>query len=149
MLRRSTALLRLLIPAALLAAGVIVPLSAGVASAAQPICLTGNLQFDYLSAEGGIPQTDSDPGRPQRLRWLRQGQPTPDGSPGLRSPLAGAVTSVSVVEQPEPGAGESDLMLAAGVLDLAGTDRSAGFGDVADAVLVGMVDVVAERQGAV
>lgn len=53
MLRRSTALLRLLIPAALLAAGVIVPLSAGTASAASPICLSGNLQFDYQSAEAG------------------------------------------------------------------------------------------------
>ncbi|MEU3785490.1 RICIN domain-containing protein [Streptomyces sp900129855] len=56
MLRRPTALLRLLIPAALLAAGVIVPLSAGVASATSPICLSGSLQFDYLSAEGGIPK---------------------------------------------------------------------------------------------
>ncbi|MFE9851862.1 RICIN domain-containing protein [Streptomyces sp. NPDC005576] len=55
MSHRPTALLRLLLPAAL-AAGVIVPLSAGVASAAQPICLSGSLQFDYQSAEGGIPK---------------------------------------------------------------------------------------------
>lgn len=52
MSHRSTALLRMLVPAAL-AAGVIVPLSAGVASAAQPICLSGTLQFDYQSAEAG------------------------------------------------------------------------------------------------
>ncbi|GLZ36715.1 RICIN domain-containing protein [Actinokineospora sp. NBRC 105648] len=49
---RPTFLLRLLAPV-VLAAGVIVPLSAGVASAATPICLSGNLQFDYQSAEAG------------------------------------------------------------------------------------------------
>ena len=54
-----------------------------------------------------------------------------------------------MVEEPEPGADERDLMLAAGVLDLGGADRSARLGDVADAVPVGVVDVVAERQGAV
>ncbi|WP_411107263.1 RICIN domain-containing protein [Streptomyces sp. cmx-4-9] len=52
MLGRPTALLRLLIPA-VLAAGFLVPLSAGAASAANPICLRGNLQFDYQSAEAG------------------------------------------------------------------------------------------------
>jgi hypothetical protein len=52
MICRSTALFRLLVPTAL-AAGVIVPLSAGTASAAQPICLSGTLQFDYQSAEAG------------------------------------------------------------------------------------------------
>lgn len=65
----------------------------------------------------------------------------------LRCLPAGAGTSV--VEEPEPGAGEGDLMLAAGVLDLARTDRSAWLGDVVDAMPVGMVDVVAERQCAV
>ncbi|MGX7827126.1 RICIN domain-containing protein [Actinokineospora sp. 24-640] len=55
MLYRSTALFRLLVPA-VLAAGVMMPLSAGVASAVQPICLSGTLQFDFLSAEGGIPK---------------------------------------------------------------------------------------------
>jgi hypothetical protein len=53
MSHRSTVLLRLLIPAALLAAGAIVPLTAGVASAASPICMSGTLQFDYQSAEAG------------------------------------------------------------------------------------------------
>lgn len=52
MLRRSTALFRLLVPA-VLAVGIMVPLSAGVASAAQPICLSGNLNFDFQSAEEG------------------------------------------------------------------------------------------------
>lgn len=52
MLGRPTALLRLLVPA-LLAAGALVPLSAGTASAAQPICVSGALQFDYQSAEAG------------------------------------------------------------------------------------------------
>ncbi|GLW71033.1 hypothetical protein Kpho02_33320 [Kitasatospora phosalacinea] len=60
---RTTTLLRLLVPAAL-AAGVVVPLSAGVASAAQPICLSGNLQFDYQSAEEGT-------AKPTRTRAAR------------------------------------------------------------------------------
>ncbi len=51
MARRSTTL-RLLVPA-LLAAGGIVPLTAGSASAATPICMNGTLQFDYQSAEAG------------------------------------------------------------------------------------------------
>jgi hypothetical protein len=45
-----------------------------------------------------------------------------------------------VVEEPEPGAGERHPMLAAGVLDPGGSDGSAGFGDVADAVPVRLVD---------
>ncbi|MFD8482999.1 RICIN domain-containing protein [Kitasatospora sp. NPDC059673] len=52
MSHRSTTLLRLLVPA-LLAAGGIVPLTAGVASATSPICMSGNLQYDYQSAEAG------------------------------------------------------------------------------------------------
>ncbi|MEV6081314.1 RICIN domain-containing protein [Streptomyces sp. NPDC052069] len=52
---RPRALLRLLVPA-VLAAGALVPLTAGAASAAQPICVSGTLQFDYQSAEGGIPK---------------------------------------------------------------------------------------------
>lgn len=52
MSHRLAILLRLLVPTAL-AAGVLVPLSAGTASAAQPICLSGTLQFDYQSAEAG------------------------------------------------------------------------------------------------
>ncbi|WP_405191654.1 RICIN domain-containing protein [Streptomyces anulatus] len=63
MLGRPKALLRLLIPA-LLAAGVIVPLSAGTASAAQPICVSGTLQFDYQSAEAG-------PSKPTLTRGAR------------------------------------------------------------------------------
>ncbi|MFD5921769.1 RICIN domain-containing protein [Kitasatospora sp. NPDC058201] len=45
-------MLRLLVPA-VLAAGVLVPLSAGTASAVSPICVSGTLQFDYQSAEAG------------------------------------------------------------------------------------------------
>ncbi|WP_406242799.1 RICIN domain-containing protein [Streptomyces anulatus] len=63
MLSRPRALLRLLIPA-VLAAGVIVPLSAGTASAAQPICVSGTLQFDYQSAEAG-------PSKPTLTRGAR------------------------------------------------------------------------------
>ncbi|NUT52390.1 MAG: RICIN domain-containing protein [Saccharothrix sp.] len=40
----------------MLAASVVVPLTAGVASATQPICLSGPLRSDFLSAEGGIPK---------------------------------------------------------------------------------------------
>lgn len=54
MLGRPTVLLRLLVPA-VLAAGALVPLTAGTASAAQPICVSGTLQFDYQSAEGASP----------------------------------------------------------------------------------------------
>ncbi|MGW4383033.1 RICIN domain-containing protein [Kitasatospora sp. NPDC004531] len=49
---RTTTALRLLAPA-LLAAGGLVPLTSGVASAATPVCMSGNLQFDYQSAEAG------------------------------------------------------------------------------------------------
>ncbi|WP_329151645.1 RICIN domain-containing protein [Streptomyces anulatus] len=63
MLGRPRALLRLLIPA-LLGAGVIVPISAGTASAAQPICVSGTLQFDYQSAEAG-------PSKPTLTRGAR------------------------------------------------------------------------------
>jgi hypothetical protein len=49
---RPSALVRLLAPA-VLAAGVVMSLSAGTASAASPICLSGTLQFDYQSAEAG------------------------------------------------------------------------------------------------
>lgn len=63
MLSRSTALLRLLAPV-VLAAGVVMPLAAGTASATQPICLSGNLQFDYQSAEEG-------PTKPTRTRAAR------------------------------------------------------------------------------
>ncbi|MFI9009169.1 RICIN domain-containing protein [Actinosynnema sp. NPDC053489] len=52
MLYRPSTLLRLLAPP-VLAASVIMPLSAGVASAAQPICLSGTLKADFPSAEGG------------------------------------------------------------------------------------------------
>jgi hypothetical protein len=54
-----------------------------------------------------------------------------------------------VVEEPEARADERDLMFPAGVLDLAGPDRSAWLGNVLDAVPDGMVHVVAERQRAV
>ena len=63
MLDRSTALFRVLVPA-VLAAGVMMPLSGGVASAVQPICLSGTLQVDFLSAEGGIPKPTLNEGRP-------------------------------------------------------------------------------------
>lgn len=49
---RPGALFRLLAPV-VLAAGVMVPLSAGVASAVSPICLSGTLQADFPSAEAG------------------------------------------------------------------------------------------------
>lgn len=52
---RPNALLRLLAPV-VLAAGIMVPLTTATASATGPICLSGNLQFDYQSAEGGIPK---------------------------------------------------------------------------------------------
>ncbi|MFF0393309.1 RICIN domain-containing protein [Kitasatospora sp. NPDC004615] len=52
MSQRTTTALRLLVPA-LLAAGGIVPLTATAASAASPICMSGNLQYDYQSAEAG------------------------------------------------------------------------------------------------
>jgi hypothetical protein len=54
-----------------------------------------------------------------------------------------------VVEEPEASASERDLVFTAGMLDLCGPDRAAWLGDVADAVPVGMVDVVAEWQSAV
>lgn len=54
-----------------------------------------------------------------------------------------------MVEQPETGAGEGDAVLAARLGDLVRVNRPAGFGDEGDAVTAGVVDVVAERKGAV
>ena len=52
----------------------------------------------------------------------------------------------SVMEQSEPGAGESDAVFMAGLRDLPRSDGTAWFGDVGDAMAVGVIHVVAERQ---
>jgi hypothetical protein len=54
-----------------------------------------------------------------------------------------------MVEKADAGACQGDAMFLAGGEDVGGADRPAGLGNVTHAVLLGVVDVVAERDRAV